>query len=68
MDFADHKISMVLREQHILFQNESKKDMSRIKSSYATHSDEIERDNEIRDDGTKFFVALTFVWKENGTF
>ena len=25
MDFADHKISMVLREQHILFQNESKK-------------------------------------------
>ena len=25
MDFADHKISMVFREQHILFQNESKK-------------------------------------------
>ena len=42
--------------------------MSRIKSSYSTHSDEIERDNEIRDDGTKFFVSLTFVWKENGTF
>ena len=52
---------MAVREQHILFQNESKKDMSRIKSSYATHSDEIERDNEIRDDGTKWFMALTFV-------
>ena len=59
---------MAVREQHILFQNESKKDMSRIKSSYATHSDEIERDNEIRDDGTKWFMALTFVGNEIGTF
>ena len=45
-----------------------KKDMSRIKSSYATHSDEIERDNEIRDGGTKWFMALTFVGNEIGTF
>ena len=33
-----------------------------------THSDEIERDNKKRFGGTKYFMALTCVGKEIGTF